>query len=229
MVARLVRDEEVAGSSPAIPTMDFQEVAKKRRMVRNYTGDQIDAAVLDGILETARRVPSAGFSQGQALVAVTDPELKAKLAEIAQEQVYVKAGFDPWVSRSGAVVVVCVSEDAYHRRYAEPDKAGEDSSEMEWPVPYWWVDAGCTMMMLLLAAVDAGLAAGFLGSSGEGYVKLRELLGIPEEFQPIGMVTIGNPAEDRRSGSLKRGWKDSADVIHYNGWRSADSGVAGDV
>ena len=40
----------------------------------------------------------------------------------------------------------------------------DDGTEIDWPIPYWYVDVGATMMLILLAAVDEGLAAGFLGT-----------------------------------------------------------------
>ena len=43
-----------------------------------------------------------------------------------------------------------------------PDKL-DDGEEIEWPVPYWFVDAGAALMMLLLASLDEGLAAGVSG------------------------------------------------------------------
>ena len=44
--------------------MDFQDVVRRRRMVRSYTTEPVDPAVLDRILTNATRAPSAGFSQG---------------------------------------------------------------------------------------------------------------------------------------------------------------------
>lgn len=70
------------------------------------------------------------------------------------------------------------------------------------------------MMLLLLAAVDEGLAAGFLGS--HNLVDLSKLLDIPGDVAPIGIVTIGHAASDRRSGSLARGRK--TDAIHREHW-----------
>jgi nitroreductase len=110
-----------------------------------------------------------------------------------------------------------VSEAAYHRRYQEPDKLDEDGKEIEWPIPYWWVDSGAAMMAVLLAAVDEGLAAGFLGV--HSIPGLQSLLEIPADFTPIGIVTIGRGLEDRRSGSLRRGWRPVSHVIHWQRWR----------
>ena len=86
---------------------------------------------------------------------------------MAHEAEYVAAGFDPWISRAPVQIVVTVRKETYLERYREPDKGGADGAaghEENWPVPYWWVDAGAAMMMLLLAAVAEGLAAGFIGS-----------------------------------------------------------------
>ncbi len=196
--------------------MEFREVIRRRRMVRNYRDQPVDEATLLRIVEAGRRAPSAGFTQGQSFVLVTDAELRTSIAGLAGEDEYAAKGYDRWVSRAPAHVVVCVSEAAYHARYREADKLDPDGSEIEWPVPFWWVDAGASMMAILLAAVDEGLAAGFLGvHSIEG---LKSLLRIPDEVSPIGIVTIGHPAPDRRSASLARGWKPDQDVVHFERW-----------
>lgn len=202
--------------------MEFREVIARRRMVRNYTGDAVEPDALARIVQAGRRAPSAGFSQGQAFVVITSESNRRAIAELAGEDSYVRAGFDPWISRAPAHIVVCVSESAYRRRYREADKL-VGGREIEWPVPYWWVDAGAALQNLLLAAVDEGLAAGFLGM--HAVPGLKALLGIPEEYTPIGVVTVGYPAPDRRSGSLKRGWRPDDQVIHWGGWRRfADGG-----
>ena len=195
--------------------MEFADVIRHRRVVRNYTDQPVDPASVERILDVARRAPSAGFSQGQGFVVVTEPGRRQRIAELADEPAYVAQGFDPWISRAPVHVVVCVSEKVYRDRYSEPDKAGTDAAQ-DWPVPYWWVDAGAAMMLILLAAVDEGLAAGFLGS--HAMPELKRELGIPEEMEPIGIVTIGHPAPDRRSGSLAKGRKDAAEVVHREAW-----------
>jgi len=197
--------------------MEFGEVVRRRRMVRNYTDDPVDGDAIDRVLDRAQRAPSAGFSQGVSFVVVTDEDRRREIARLAHEDEYVADGFDPWISRAPVHVVVCVSRDAYLERYREPDKGGSDSpagTEEGWPVPYWWVDAGASMMLLLLAVVDEGLAAGFLGS--HNLADLSSLLGIPDDVAPIGIVTIGHPASDRRSGSLARGRR--TDAIHLERW-----------
>lgn len=196
--------------------MEFRDVVRRRRMVRNYTGEAVDSESLDRILDAARRAPSAGHTQGQSFVVVTSAEGRRRIAELAGERGYVERGFDPWISRAGALIVVCVSEAAYHRRYSEPDKTDAAGNEIAWPVPFWWVDAGAAMMAILYAAVDEGLGAGFLGV--HSVEDLSAELRIPPEITPIGVVTIGHPAPDRRSGSLSRGRRSVDDAIRFETW-----------
>jgi len=195
--------------------MEFSETVRLRRMVRNYMPEPIPEHVLERVLDHARRAPSAGFAQGVSLVVVSDEDRRAAIAKLAHEDDYVSAGFDPWLSRAPIHVVVCTSEAAYRARYSEPDKAGTAGAG-DWPVPYWHIDAGAALMLLLLAAVDEGLAAGFAGShSLQG---IQNLLGIPREVTPIGLVTLGYAAPDRRSGSIARGWKPLDAVVHREQW-----------
>ncbi|MGH3650890.1 MAG: nitroreductase family protein [Acidimicrobiia bacterium] len=196
--------------------MEFSDVLARRRMVRNYTDEPVDPAALDRIAAAALRAPSAGNSQAIGVVVVTDEERRRDIADIADESAYVEAGFDPWISKSPVHIVISVSEKVYRDRYSEPDKLGPDGEEMDWPVPYWWVDAGASMMAVLLAAVDEGLGAGFLGV--HSVPELAALLGIPDPFDPIGVVTVGHAAPDRRSGSLDRPKKTARDVIFANSW-----------
>lgn len=196
--------------------MEFSDVLAGRRMVRNYSDSPIEEPALDRIAAAALRAPSAGNSQAIAVVIVTDPDVRASIAALADEQAYVAAGFDPWISTAPAHIVLAVSERIYRERYAEPDKLGPDGAPIEWPVPYWWVDAGAAMMAVLLAAVDEGLAAGFLGV--HSVPDLAGLLGFGEQFSPIGVVTVGHPAPDRRSTSLDRPKVRFGDRVRRNRW-----------
>jgi nitroreductase len=187
--------------------MEFAEVVLRRRMIRAFKPDPVKKSSLDRILELAQHYPSAGYSQGVAFVVVTEPERRARLQKLNRLR-----GDAP------VLVVPCVSEKIYHDRYRESDKIQPDGSEIEWPVPYWVFDVGCASLIILLAAVSEGLAAYFAGAFRPD--TLREELGIPGHFQPVGVISIGYP--DRRrdvpSPSLKRGRRAFSEVVRFEHW-----------
>jgi len=196
--------------------MEFREVVQRRRMVRHFADAPVSREVLERIASSAQRAPSAGFSQGQRLVIVTEPERIRRVAAIAMEEEYVQAGFDPWLSRCAALFVPCVSEKVYRDRYDEPDKRAPGEPAQPWPVPYWWMDIGCTVMLILLAAVDEGLAAGFAGTLEPA--RLNAELAIPADYVPVGVIPVGQPMPDRRSPSLKRGWRSLDEFARWERW-----------
>jgi nitroreductase len=196
--------------------MEFSEVVLKRRMVRNFADTPVAPEVVDRILDLARHAPSAGFTQGQSFVVVTRPEIRQAVAELCGEARHVELGFAPFISGAPVLIVPCTSEEAYRRRYREPDKLRPDGSEMEWPVPFWFMDIGCAVMVVLLAAVDEGLSAGFAGP--HDLDALRGLLGIPAEVMPMGVIPIGHRLPDTPSPSLKRGRKAEAEYVHREKW-----------
>ena len=196
--------------------MDFEEIVRKRRMVRHFRDDPIPEAVLQRILDLARHGPSAGYTQGQDFILVTDQQARRAVAQLAGEESYVQGGFHPFISGAPALIVPCTNEAAYHRRYREADKLMEDGSEIDWPVPYWFMDAGCAVMIILLGAVNEGLAAGF--AEVWDLDALRRLLGIPAEAMPMGVIPLGYPAPDKRSPSLKRGRRPVENSVHRERW-----------
>ena len=197
--------------------MEFEKLVRKRRMVRNFRPDTIRADLINGILELALHAPSAGFSQGWAYVVVTEKELKKKIGELQGEvDYYASSRFHKFISEAPVLVVACTSEKIYHDRYREPDKLNEDGTEIEWPTPYWFFDIGSACMLIFLAAVDKGLAAAFTGVFRVD--QMKQLLGIPDHFHPVGVLSIGYAAKDVKSPSLKRGRRPIKDVVHYEHW-----------
>ena len=196
--------------------MEFRDVVLKRRMVRNFADKSVDPELIERILDLTRHAPSAGFTQGQSFIIVTDPEKKKEIARTCEEDEYVNRGFAPFISRAPVLLIPCTSETAYHRRYREADKVNEDGTEINWPVPYWFMDIGCAVMIALLAAIDEGLVSAFAGS--KDLDALRVLLDIPAEVTPVGVIALGYRAPDVPSPSLKRGRKADTEYIHREGW-----------
>jgi nitroreductase len=68
----------------------------------------------------------------------------------------------------------------------------------------------------MLAAVDAGLGCGFVGTDDVG--ALKAALSLPDEFEPIGVMPVGIAVPDKRSPSLKRGWVPFEEFARWEGW-----------
>ena len=196
--------------------MEFRDTVLRRRMVRNFAEKPVDPAVVDRILELTRHAPSAGFTQGQSFIVVTRPEIKKAIASTCQEEEYVREGFAPFISKAPVLLIPCTSEAAYHRRYQEADKVNADGTEIVWPVPYWFMDIGCAVMLALLAAIDEGLVSAFVGSKDLN--ALRALLNIPVQVTPVGVIALAYRAPDVPSPSLKRGRKPDEEYIHREQW-----------
>src|SRR6059058_3197696 len=164
--------------------MDLRDILKRRRMVRHYTGEAIPRETLERIVATVRRAPSAGFSQGQRLLVVDDQGLLADLAALAGND---DPDVEPWFPSAPAHVLVLTREADYHERYRRDDKL-QDGEEIEWPVPFWYVDAGAALMLILLAAIDEGLGAGVYGIPASQMEKVRTLLGLPVDVALVEII-----------------------------------------
>ena len=85
-------------------------------------------------------------------------------------------------------------------------------------MPYWFVDAGALMMLVLLAAIDEGLASAFVGHPDQKRI-FDELLGLPEDVVPIGLAVVGKPGDDPPAVSrLAARRRPIGDLIHSQRW-----------
>jgi len=199
--------------------MEFADVVRKRRMVRDYDPARpVPAEVRERLLAHAIRAPSAGFSQGWAFLVLETAEDRDRFWTATTD-----AGPpDGWLTRmrrAPLLIVPLSHKAAYLERYAEPDKGWTDRDESRWPVPYWDVDTGMAALLVLLTAVDEGLGACFFGVPPQRVAAFREAFGVPAAYTPIGCVSIGYAgSEDTRSPSLRRGRRGLDEVVHRGRW-----------
>jgi nitroreductase len=195
--------------------MELTEVIQRRRMIRTYDPERsISREVLDEMLGLAVRAPSAGYSQGWRFLILDDITSRSAFWSATTDG----EPADGWLSRlqTAPALIICFSDkQAYLDRYAEPDKGWTDRDEAHWPVPYWHIDTGMAALLILLAAEDRGLAACFFGVPGEHWDDLRSAFAVPSRLTPIGVISLGYPAPDRKSPSLKRGRRPHDDVVAY--------------
>lgn len=175
--------------------MEFERVVKRRRMCRDFTGDDVAEEQVEGILELARRFPSAGHTQPQEFVVVRDRAVKEDLARAALHQTFI----------AEAPVVVAVVSDTERSR----TRYGRRGVEF-----YSVIDGAFAAMLVLLAAVDQGLGAAFVAAFDDRGVS--RALGLPEHVRPIGLIAIGHCLErPRRSGRRRR-----SEIVHRDAYGS---------
>ena len=85
-------------------------------------------------------------------------------------------------------------------------------------MPYWFVDAGALLTLVLLATIDEGLAGAFIGHPDQKRI-CDEVLGLPEDVMPIGLAFIGKPGDDPAPSSrFKERQRPLEDLIHWQRW-----------
>lgn len=190
-------------------------------MARAFTGEPLDSRAVHRILTAANRAPSAGFSQGYALLVLDQPDQLGPFWDLITkyDDEDDAARFAP-VTKAPLVVVPLSCKDIYLDRYARGDKGWADRDEARWPVPYWDIDTGFTALLMLLAAVDEGLGALFFGIMPWAIGSFRELYGVPEQYVPIGAVAVGHPdqAADRGGSSRVIKRRELAELVHRGRW-----------
>jgi nitroreductase len=196
--------------------VEFSEVVRRRRMVRHYSDRPLALDVIERVLASALRAPSAGFAQGWAFLALTDAADRARFWPFVPDRVK----GTPTMQDAPLVVVVLAHKDAYLDAYAQPGAPWPDRSESHWSAPYWFVDTGMAALMMLLTAVDEDLGACFFGIMPENLDPFRAEFAVPGEYHPIGAVTVGYRADDLppQSPRIRELRRDAAEVVHRGHW-----------
>ena len=170
-------------------------------------------------MSNATRGPSAGYSQGFAFVVLTEPDQRRLFWQTTSGPDWRGESESVPLTRAPVVIVPLANKQAYLDRYAMPDKMHTPlSSEANWPTPYWDIDTGFSVMLILLSAVDLGLGALFFGIF-QGEQALMEALGVPEGYRPIGALAVGHPTRGEHSRpELLTGRRPLENMVKWEHW-----------
>ena len=169
--------------------MQFTELITKRYSVRAYKPDPIEDQELQQVLEAARMAPTAANMQPFQLIVVHTRGREEELRRIYDRE---------WFTQAPLIVVACgIPSQAWVRH----DKAN-----------YGVVDVAIVMDHLILAAADQGLGTCWVGAFEPQAA--RQVLGIPEDVDPIVMTPLGYPAD--QPGPKVR--KPLDELVRYERW-----------
>lgn len=194
-----------AGREPGIEAL--RRLVEGRRSVRRYQpGRSVSHTILEDLLAWASWAPSTHNRQPWRFCVVTDAEVKKRLAEAMAERwrCDLAAGGAPAeeiqrrtaastvrIAGAAALVLAALSMadmDAY------PD---EPRRQAEWTMAVQSTALAC--QNLLLAAHAYGLGACWMCAPLFAPEIVRQVLDLPQDWQPQGLITLGYAAEERTS------------------------------
>ncbi len=186
----------------------FAERMNRRRTVRQFSPDPVDPEVLREVVRTAGTAPSGAHKQPWTFVVVTDPELKRKIREGAEEEERKNYGgrmSEEWledlaVFRTDAVKEYLEIAPALIVVFAQSYGLGPDGEHRK----HYYVQesVGIACGLLIAAAHNAGLAT--LTHTPSPMRFLSQILDRPENERPYLLIPIGYPAEGAEVPDLGR-------------------------
>ena len=154
------------------------------RSVRTYLPDPVDDSQLAAIIAGAQSASSSSNLQAWSVVAVRDPERKAKLAELAAQQKHVA---------EAPLLLVWLADLARLERLAQiTERPGEalDYFEMFLVAA---IDAALAAQNAAVAAESLGLGVVYIGSMRDKPQEVAEVLGLPSKVAALFGLCVGKP------------------------------------
>lgn len=189
------------------------EQLKERKSVRVFTDKPITPEEVSAILEAAVNAPTAGNQQLYTIINVTDPQLKAQLAESCDHQ--------PFIATAPLVLVFCADcrkwYQAFEAYHCDPRKPGVGDLMLAVS------DTNIAAQNAVVAAQSLGIGSCYIGDIMENAETQRQLLSLPPYVFPAAMLVFGYPTE----GQLERPKPPRSDmrhIVHENGYRDMDAG-----
>lgn len=171
--------------------METWDAIRARRNVRAFEDRPIEAAMLDRVLEAARRAPSSMNQQAWDFVVVTDREALVRLARVWRYAEHVAT------SAATVALVAPASSDADERETMQ-------------------FDFGQVSMSIMLAAADAGI--GSCHAAVDDQRLARDVLGLPDDRECMWLLSLGWP-DGHPLAPIERPDRRAFDeVVHRERW-----------
>ena len=176
-----------------------------RKSVRVYEEKPIPAEMKQAILEAAAQAPSAGCQQLYTILDITDPALKATLADLCDHQPFI----------AGAPLVLVFLADcrrwlnAYHaagitdaRKPGAGDLMLAVADTPRTPgvgdLMLAVTDAAIAAQNAVVAAESLGIGSCYIGDVLENAEAMRDALHLPQYVVPACMLVFGRPTEQQQ-------------------------------
>ncbi len=197
---------------------EFHEHLKTRRTVREYSEREVPREIIEECLLTAGTAPSGANQQPWHFAVVTDPAIKKKIREAAEEEeraFYSGRAPDEWLealSHLGTDEHKPFLEIAPYLIvvFAQNHGVKPDGST----VKHYYVteSVGLATGMLIAAVHNAGLVSLTHTPSPMGF--LSEVLGRPSNERPFLILVVGYPADDVKVPKITKKTLDEIASFH---------------
>jgi len=185
---------------------------KDRKSVRVFQDKPIPSEEVSAILQAAVNAPTAGNQQLYTIINVTDPALKAQLAESCDHQ--------PFIATAPLVLVFCADCRKWYNTFlkfgCDPRKPGVGDLMLAVS------DTNIAAQNAVVAAQSLGIGSCYIGDIMENAEQQRKLLSLPEYVFPAVMLVFGYPD----AGQLERPKPPRSDmrhIVHENSYRDMDT------
>ena len=162
--------------------MDTITCIKTRRSVRKFKQESISKDIIEDLVLDASYAPSWKNTQTTRYIAITDAEIKAKLAEECS------AEHNRGIINGAPLLIATLIVDK--RSGFERDGSYSTSRKDCWQA----FDNGIATQTLCLAANDKGLGTVIMGLYDID--KAEEIIGVPEGQLLMALVAVGYPDEE---------------------------------
>lgn len=186
----------------------FREEMTRRRTVRDFAAEPVPTEVIDECLRVAGSAPNGANRQPWHFVVVTDPRVKRKIREAAEDEeraFYEDRAPDEWLEALaplGTGPEKPFLEDASHLIVIFAQRYGLDSEGGRRSNYYVNESVGIATGMLIAALHHAGVATLTHTPSPMGF--LNRVLGRPESERPFLILVAGYPEEDARVPRIRK-------------------------
>ena len=180
---------------------------KDRKSVRVYEDRPVEAEVKATIIDAAIQAPTAGNMSLYTILDITDPTIKAALAESCDHQ--------PFIATAPLVLIFCADYRRWHEAFTRYAPGARNPGMGDLFLAQ--ADAIIAAQNAVVAAQSLGLGSCYIGDIIENFEYHRELLKLPEHVVPAAMVCFGYPTEHQLRREKPARFK-AEDLVHENGY-----------
>jgi len=164
------------------------DVVTGRRSIRRFTSQEVDDAILQQILDTARWTPSWANTQCWEIIVVRDESIKTSISELLSP----KNPASIAIGKGPVTLAICGAKE----------KSGFYKNQASTVLGEWLMyDLGLISQTICLAAHALGLGSVIVGAYD--HEKVRTLLHIPEEYELVSLIPLGYPDHDPKPPKRK--------------------------